>query len=303
MAEQNKILVFGAAGMLGRELLAAAPPPGLELIGLARAQADITSAEQVARAMARYRPGLVINAAAFSNVDGAENEPQAALAVNAQGPENLAKACREAGTPFIHISTDYVFGGGSQTRPYLESDPPQPVNHYGVSKLRGEELVRAACSRHLIVRTSWLFGALARNFIHLMLELMRTRPVIKVVDDQVGCPTPAAGLAQALLSLSAMVLEQGEAAWGTYHLGGPLVINRYQFAQMIWAEARKSLDKDLTIEPVGSEVFAAPAKRPVYSALDCTKIKQRFGLALADWRPELARIVTLLQESEKQPRV
>jgi len=303
MAEQSKIMVLGAAGMLGRELLAAVPPTGLELVGLTRAQADITCAEQVVRAMARHRPGLVINAAAFSNVDGAESEPQAALAVNAQGPRNLAKACHEAGAPLIHISTDYVFGGSGQTRPYLESDQPMPVNQYGVSKLRGEELVRAACPRHLIVRTSWLFGALARNFIHLMLELMRSRAAIKVVDDQVGCPTPAAGLAQALLALSAMVLEQGEAAWGTYHLGGPLVINRYEFAQMIWAQARKSLDKDLTIEPVGSEVFAAPAKRPAYSALDCTKIRQRFGLALADWRPELAWIVKLLQESEKLPRV
>ncbi|MCF8048519.1 MAG: dTDP-4-dehydrorhamnose reductase [Desulfarculaceae bacterium] len=303
MAAQYKILVFGAGGMLGRELMAAPAPNAVSLIGLTRSHADITSPEQVERVMAEHRPGLVINAAAFSNVDGAESEPQAALAVNAQGAGNLARACHQAGVPFIHISTDYVFGGGNQTRPYLESDPPAPINQYGLSKLRGEEQVRAACPRHLIVRTSWLFGALSRNFIHLMLELMRTRPGIKVVDDQVGCPTPAGDLAQALLRLATMVLDQGAADWGTYHLSGPLVINRYEFAQMIWAEARKSLDKDMTIEPVGSEAFAAPAKRPTYSALDCAKIKNRFGLALADWRPELARIVKTLQEAEMRSSV
>lgn len=303
MAVKQKILVFGAGGMLGRELVSATPPHSISLLGLTRAQADITSQEQVDQAMAEQRPALVINAAAFSNVDGAEGQPQAALAANAQGPEHLARACHRAGAPFIHISTDYVFGGDNQTRPFRESDPPRPINQYGRSKLKGEELVRAECPRHLIVRTSWLFGALAHNFIHLMLELMRSRPVIKVVDDQVGCPTPAGELARALLGLADMVLEQGEAAWGTYHLSGPLVINRYQFAQMIWAEARKTLDKDLTIEPVGSEAFAAPAKRPAYSALDCANIKQRFGLALGDWRPELARIVEQLQESEMHSRV
>ncbi|MCB2189964.1 MAG: dTDP-4-dehydrorhamnose reductase [Deltaproteobacteria bacterium] len=303
MAADAKILVFGAGGMLGQELLSVTPPPGMELIGLSRTQADITSSRQVGRVMAEHQPALVINSAAFSNVDGAESQPQAAMAVNAQGPEILAKACAQAGAPFIHISTDYVFGGSGQTRPYLESDPPAPLSHYGLSKLKGEELVRSACPQHLIVRTSWLFGALARNFIHIMLELMRTRPAIKVVEDQVGCPTPARELAQALVTLASMVLELGDAAWGTYHLSGPLIINRYQFAQMIWAEANKSLDKDLTIEPVGSEAFAAPAERPAYSALDCTKIKQRFGLALADWQPELARIVSFLQESEMHARV
>lgn len=303
MAAVGKILVFGAGGMLGRELLAAAPPRGLELIGLTRAQADITEAGHVAQALAGHRPGLVLNAAAFSQVDAAESQPQAALAVNAQGPQNLARACHRAGVPLIHISTDYVFGGSGQTRPYQEDDPPAPLNQYGCSKLRGEELVRAAFPRHLIVRTSWLFGALARNFIHLMLELMRTRPALKVVNDQVGCPTAAADLAQALLRLAGLVLQREQAAWGTYHLSGPLVVSRYEFAQMIWEAARPGLGKEITLEPVGSEAFAAPARRPAYSALDCTKIKQGFGLALADWRPELARIVQTLQETEMPPRV
>lgn len=303
MVEAEKILIFGAGGMLGRELLTATLPDGLELIGLVRALADVTDPEQVARAMGRYRPSLVINAAAFSNVDQAESQPEAALTVNAQGPANLAQACHEAGVPFLHVSTDYVFGGSGQTRPYGEDDPPAPLNQYGRSKLRGEELVRAACPRNLIVRTSWLFGALARNFIHLILELMRTRSALKVVDDQVGCPTAAADLAQSLLRLAAMVVGGGEAAWGTYHLCGPLVINRFQFAKMIWTEARQSLGKEITIEPVGSEAFAAPAERPHYSALNCTKIKKRFGLALPDWRPELVRIVRTLQETEMRPSV
>ncbi|BEQ15885.1 dTDP-4-dehydrorhamnose reductase [Desulfoferula mesophila] len=303
MADNTKILLFGAGGMLGRELLGAPLPGGLSLVGLTRAQADITSPEQVDRALAEHRPGLVLNAAAFSNVDGAESQPKVALAVNAQGPGNLARACGQAGIPLLQVSTDYVFGGSGQTIPYREDDPPAPLNQYGLTKLRGEQLVRQACPSHLIVRTSWLFGALSRNFIHLMLELMRTRAAIKVVADQVGCPTSAGDLAQGLLRLAGLVLSQREPVWGTYHLSGPLVLNRYEFAQMIWAEACKRLDKDLVIEPVGSEAFAAPAKRPAYSALDCSKIEQTFGLAMEDWRPELARIVEYLQKSEQPPRV
>ncbi len=296
-------MVFGAGGMLGRELLATPPPPGLRLTGLTHGQADLAFPDQVARALAQHRPALVINAAAFSNVDAAETEQAAALAGNAQGPENLARACREQGIPLIHVSTDYVFGGRSD-RPYREDDPPDPVNFYGLSKLRGEEAVRAHCPQHLIVRTAWLFGALARNFIHLMLELMRTRPLIKVVQDQVGCPTPAGELARALLGLASAALEPGQTAWGTYHLCGPLTVSRFHFAQMIWEAARPSLAKELVIEPVGGDFFPSPARRPTCTALDCAKIRQRFGLALGDWRPELGRIVNqLLQPAENRPHV
>ncbi|MCB2227347.1 MAG: dTDP-4-dehydrorhamnose reductase [Desulfarculaceae bacterium] len=294
----RKILLFGAHGMLGREIMMTPLPAPMELTGLARAQADVTDPGSVERALAAHRPHLVINATAYSKVDQAEGDPQAARAVNAGGAGNLAVACHQAGVPLMHFSTDYVFDGALR-RPYTESDPPAPLNEYGRSKLEGEELVRAQCPRHLIIRTSWLFGAWAHNFIHTMVGLIKSRPVIKVVDDQVGCPTATLGLAAALIKVAGLLPAQGESAWGTYHLCGPLVLSRYQFAQMIWEAARDRMDKELVLEPVGSEVFAAPAARPAYSALDCAKIKECFGLALEDWRPELARIVAGLLSEEK----
>jgi dTDP-4-dehydrorhamnose reductase len=194
-----RILVTGAGGMLGLALRRAGA--GQDVLGLTRAELDITDAAQVASALGGSRPGAVINCAAWTDVDGAQSDPEGAHAINAIGAGTLAQACAASGVHLVHMSTDYVFDGRG-TRPYIESDPTGPRSVYGQSKLEGERLVGAASPEHLIVRTSWLFGEGGRNFVDTMLGLGAERSEVSVVTDQLGCPTWTGHLAPALIELA-----------------------------------------------------------------------------------------------------
>jgi dTDP-4-dehydrorhamnose reductase len=211
-----RILLTGAGGQLGLEVQKAAARPGADLtvVPLTRSDLDITDPEAVRHALARQKPDILVNAAAYTNVDRAESEPGLALAVNRDGAENLAAACSQANVPLIHVSTDYVFDGRG-TRPYREEDPVSPLNAYGRSKAEGEVRIRARHPEHVILRNAWLYATHGRNFLTTMLRLGRERDTLSVVNDQVGCPTWARDLARAILQIA-------EALPRTPPLGGPI---------------------------------------------------------------------------------
>src|SRR5690606_4610767 len=224
------ILVTGAGGQVGRELLRIGTARGARIVGLARTELDVSDADAVHAALAAHRPTLVVNAAAFTTVDRAEADPGAALAANRDGPAHLADACAALDIPLIHLSTDYVFDG-TKREPYTEDDATNPLNVYGASKLAGEDEVRTRLRRHVILRTSWVFSAHGHNFVRTMLRLAQQSPALSVVADQRGCPTPAIHLAVAILDIARQLEWGRDDAWGTYHLTGRGETTWYAFAQ------------------------------------------------------------------------
>lgn len=275
-----KVLLLGAGGQLGQHLGAYFPG----LVALNRSQLDLSD---LSGALQAYAPEVVINAAAYTAVDRAEDEPAAALEVNCEGPARLALECRRLGVPLVHFSTDYVFSGqGSEA--WSETDICAPVNHYGASKLAGEERLRQNLEQHLIVRVSWLFGAHGQNFVKTILRLAGEREQLRVVSDQRGCPTWCGHLGPVLTRL----LESRQ--WGTYHYCDGPATNWWEFACEIVEQARR-LNWPLKVReivPIASTDYPTRAARPGYSVLDCAKLGH-LGMAQSDWRDGLQR--TLLQ--------
>ena len=284
-----KILVFGASGQIGREVCRAAWPPRYAILPLDRKAVDITKSAAVSAMLARETPDLVINLAAYTAVDRAESEPEVAWAANCVGAAHIAGACDESATPLVHLSTDYVFDG-RKTGPYREEDAVGPLGVYGRSKEAGERAVRAAVARHMILRTAWVFGAYGANFVKTMLRLAAERPVLRVVADQRGCPTAAADIAAALMVIAAHI-ERGEAKWGTYHFVGAGAASWHSFAQAIFDQAAPQLAACPQVEPITTEQYPTPARRPMNSVLDCRKIEEVFGISSPPWRTALATVI------------
>jgi dTDP-4-dehydrorhamnose reductase len=276
-----RLLVTGAGGMLGHDVLRAARRAGHEPIALDRAALDITDAEAVVQAFSRERPEAAINCAAWTDVDGAERHPEQAHLLNAAGAGNVARAAAQAGVAIVHVSTDYVFGGDApldasgSPRAYLESDPTGPRSVYGESKLAGEREVLAASPRHAVVRSSWLFGVDGPNFAATMLRLAAEREAVQVVEDQTGCPTWTGHLAPALVGL----LERG--VTGLAHLAGAGHISWNGFAKEIFRQA----EVNCRVEPATSAEMARPAPRPAWSALESQRDDV---LPLPPWQDGLA---------------
>lgn len=268
----------GAAGQLGQALPAALR--GHDVVALTRGELDIADAASVAAALAAHRPQVVINAAAFNEVDRAESDPEAARRGNVIGPRVLAEATAAAGSVLAHVSTDYVFDG-SGTRPYLESDPTGPRSVYGRSKLEGEEAVRAANPRHFVVRTAWLYAPEGRNFPNTMRALAARGPV-RVVDDQRGSPTYVPHLAAELARLVAT------REFGLYHLAGRGAATWYELARALFT----ALGSDAAVEPVASDAFPRPAPRPRYSVLGTER-----GRVLPPWQDGLAEYVRAVRRA------
>ena len=284
-----KILVFGASGQIGREVCRAAWPPRYAILPLDRKAVDITKSAAVSAMLARETPDLVINLAAYTAVDRAESEPEVAWAANCAGAAHIAGACDESATPLVHQSTDYVFDG-RKTGPYREEDAVGPLGVYGRSKEAGERAVRAAVARHMILRTAWVFGAYGANFVKTMLRLAAERPVLRVVADQRGCPTAAADIAAALMVIAAHI-ERGKAKWGTYHFVGAGAASWHSFAQAIFDQAAPQLAACPQVEPITTEQYPTPARRPMNSVLDCRKIEEVFGISSPPWRTALATVI------------
>ena len=296
------ILVFGGNGQLGRELTRAGAVHQIPLTALSRTQADIADRTAVDEAFALQRPSLVVNAAGYTKVDLAETEAAAARQGNEVGPAIIAEACASAGVPLVHISTDYVFDGRKRGA-YVESDPVAPIGAYGRSKAAGERAVRAATARHLIMRTSWVYGEFGHNFLKTMLRLATTREELRVVDDQRGCPTSTRDLADAILRIAPRLIARDE-VWGTYHFAGSGVTTWCGFASRIVAAQAPITGAKPRVTAITSAEFPTPARRPANSELDCSLFARTFGFGGRPWTEETDAITAVLAaEMRKTPHV
>lgn len=283
-----RLLITGASGQLGGALAALAPDAAV----LGRAAMDFDRPETIAPAFAAVRPDLVINAAAYTSVDRAESEREAAFRANAEGPGALAGLCAAAGVPLIHISTDYVFDG-TKGAPYRETDPARPIGAYGASKRAGEEAVLAQWSRAIILRTSWVYAPWGANFLRTMLAAARRTGKLRVVADQRGTPSYAPDLARAILAIAARIAAEGwrEDFAGLTHMTGTGETTWHGFAEAIFAEAARHGLARPEVAPIATADWPTPTRRPADSRLDCTRLRAVFGLALPDWREAVVRAV------------
>jgi dTDP-4-dehydrorhamnose reductase len=284
-----RILLTGRDGQVGWELRRALAPLG-EVVAAGRPQLDLADAGALARAVRDTAPALIVNAAAYTAVDRAESEPEAAMAVNGTAPGVLAEEARRADAALVHFSTDYVFAG-DKAAPYVEDDAPRPLGAYGRSKLAGEAAVRSSGARHLILRTSWVYGARGRNFLVTMLRLAREREELRVVDDQTGAPTWSRMIAEATVAVvagsrprrradAALFAETG----GVYHLTAQGATTWCEFARAILRAAPAlGLDRVPRVVPIATAEYPSAAARPLNSRLAGDKIRDTFGIALPPW--------------------
>jgi dTDP-4-dehydrorhamnose reductase len=287
-----RLAILGAQGQVGRVLTVLACHEQIPTTALGRNGCDITDALAVKRALIGSR--IAVNCAAYSAVDQAESDADAAYRVNSRGAANVAAACAELGIPLVHLSTDYVFDGVND-RSATENDPPRPLNVYGHSKLRGEGEIRKILATHIILRTSWIFSAHGTNFVLTMLRLARAQSELRVVNDQIGGPTAADDIARAVLRILDACCAPGFDAWGTYHFSGAPAVSWYDFARAILA------DCGTRVVPIATKDFPRPARRPPNSVLDCSLIRRVFGIAQPDWHAGLARVREMLAAQCGEP--
>ena len=300
-----KILLLGADGQVGYELQRAFAPLGEVLPytytgtipgGSKCGHVDFEAEGSLARLVRETQPGWVLNAVAHTAVDRAEDEPAKAQRVNADAVGELAQACKVAGARLVHYSTDYVFAGGLR-RPIREDDPTGPVSVYGKSKLDGEDAIRASGCDHMILRTAWVYAARGANFLRTALRLAAERDELRIVNDQVGSPTPARWLAVA----TALAMARGRDASGTWHVVADGECSWHEFAMAIYGEALAAgvIGKAPKLLGIPSSEYPTKAKRPAYSRLDTARFAADFGLRLPDWREGLRQVVGELAEAKR----
>jgi dTDP-4-dehydrorhamnose reductase len=289
-----RFLLLGATGQVGEELRTSTLPHGIEVFAPTRQELDLCDAHAIARVTAAERWSAVINAAAYTEVDRAESEEESAFAVNAQAPAQLAAETARNAIPLIHISTDYVFDG-RKGAPYVEHDETAPVNTYGRSKLAGEEGVRAANPRHIIMRTSWVYSPYRKNFVKTILRLAAERDRLTIVADQRGCPTAARDIARACINIAIdCALDPEHALYGTYHFAGAGEATWFEFASAIIDMASNRLGKLPQLEPIRTIDYPTPATRASDTRLDCTAVMGAFGLNPRPWRKSLEGTIDCL---------
>lgn len=286
-----KLMVTGAAGMTGSELVAQATDLGWHVVPFDRNALDITDPGLVADAVARAEPDVIINAAAYTAVDAAESEPERAMEINGTAAGSLARAAESCGAAIVHVSTDYVFDG-QKTTPYKPADAVDPIGVYGESKLAGEIEVRNGAKRHAIVRTSWVYSHIGKNFVLTMLNAAKAGKSLRVVDDQHGSPTSAHDLASALLEVAKAFGEKRDVT-GTYHFSNAGITTWYGFAKAIFEIAEMSP----SLTPCTTRDYPTPARRPAWSALDSTTFQQTFGVAPRPWRDALADTISKIHDA------
>jgi dTDP-4-dehydrorhamnose reductase len=288
-----KILVIGKSGQLARAIANESLPPNVELRFAGRSEIDLRKSGSAMAEIARARPDWIINAAAYTAVDLAEQEPELAFAINSQGAGEIAQAAAAVGARMVHISTDYVFDGRSN-RPLTEESRTGPLNVYGQSKLAGEEAVRRNCPNATIVRTSWLYSPFGSNFVATVLRLAAERDVLRIVDDQIGSPTSATDLARALVALLA---RESVGSGEIYHFTGSEACSWADFARGIIATSVDFGGKSANVVPIATEAYPTPATRPAYTVLDCSKFDRDFGFERPGWSGAIRPIVTELMKS------
>lgn len=276
------VLVTGASGQLGQALqFLAGNYPEIAFHFANSTTANITDKTQLQLLFSQIQPDYCINAAAYTAVDKAESEAQKAHEINVVGARNVAEICQEFHTTLLHVSTDFVFDGQQKT-PYKESDNTSPQGVYGLTKRQGEEAIVAVLKEHFIIRTSWLYSRFGNNFMKTMLKFGSERPSMNVVDDQIGTPTHAVDLAKALLA----IIQSGKKAYGIYHFSNEGATSWYGFAKTIFEINKINIE----LNPIPTSAYPTPAKRPEYSVLDKSKIKETFGIEIMDWEESLKKV-------------
>jgi dTDP-4-dehydrorhamnose reductase len=287
-----KILISGARGQVGSELLVQAGIRGHDVYDFGSRELDISNWDQVNRIVNKIKPDVIINAAAYTAVDKAESEQEIAYAVNSQGSENLAKACKTLDIPLLHISTDYVYDGTKET-PYTETDSTNPTGIYGASKLEGDERIEKLWHKHIILRVSWVFSEQGNNFVNTMLRLAEQRDELSIVDDQYGAPTSAKAISSCLLDILACEAFGQLQLWGIYNFQSDPGVTWYDFAGEIFQQAYKLglIKKQMQLKAIPSSEFPTPVKRPANSKLDGQKLLFNFALPPAQWKQDLLSLL------------
>ena len=295
--EPFSILLAGAQGQVGREIAFIAKAKGITMHAFDRQGLDISNATAVDTKISEIRPNLIINAAAYTAVDKAEEEVDKAYTVNRDGAKHLAQACAQYDIPLLHISTDYVFDG-SKPDPYKEDDPVAPLGEYGKSKWQGEESIRQQLKQHIILRVAWVFGSHGHNFVKTMLRFGKERNELRVVDDQHGGPTPARYIAETLIILAEKYRDSRKLEWGTYHYCGTPATTWYGFSEEIFSQSHRlgMLDKLVKVIPISTREYPTPARRPANSILECAKLRTTFGIQQPDWRIALKQVLAEIQK-------
>jgi dTDP-4-dehydrorhamnose reductase len=300
MSDELHMLVLGGTGQVGRELLALPLPAHLRLFAPGRDIVDFENPNAVRRVVGSQSWSAIINAAAYTDVDRAESEEARAFAVNALAVSTLAIEAARHGTPVVHISTDYVFDG-RKGQCYIEQDPVAPLNAYGRTKLAGEWALAASNKRHVIIRTSWVYSPYGRNFLRSVLKLARERDRLTIVGDQLGRPTAAKDVAQVCLSVAIQcATNRDKSTYGTYHFADAGHASWFEFASCIIQKAQGRLHRRPQLVSIGSTEYPTAAVRPADSRLDCSAIKQAFGIVLPDWQTSLSETIERVFEQEKK---
>jgi dTDP-4-dehydrorhamnose reductase len=282
------VLVTGAGGQLGQSLQFIAPNyPEIEFVFCDSKELDITNLENIKQAFNQYKPQFCINTAAYTAVDKAESEPEKAHLINVIGAKNLAKTCKEFEATLIHISTDFVFDGASKM-PYNEDNKPNPTGVYGQTKLDGEKAIQVILENHIIIRTSWVYSQFGNNFMKTIIRLGNEKDSLSVVNDQIGTPTNAVDLAQAVLSCVLSVTQNPQSTTHNkiYHYSNEGQCSWYDFAKKIFEINNINID----LKPIPTSSYPTPAKRPAYSVLDKTKIKETFNIEIKNWEDSLKTV-------------
>lgn len=280
-----KILITGRNGQLAQALQQRLAGLG-QVHVLGREQLDLAEPERIRQVVRELSPNLLVNAAAYTAVDQAENEPALAFAINATAPGVLAEEAARLGVPLLHYSTDYVFDGSKAT-PYTEDDAPNPLSVYGRSKLAGEQAIHAVGGAHLTLRTSWVYSLHGRNFLLTMQRLLQEKPQLRVVADQIGAPTWAGSLAASTLALIQRWQAGQAGAWGTYHMTAQGQTSWFGFAQAIGEHLKAQGRPCAQLLPIPSSEYPTPAQRPLNSRLDCSRLRQQWQVEQPDWRQAL----------------
>ncbi|MFF3700734.1 MULTISPECIES: dTDP-4-dehydrorhamnose reductase [Pseudomonas] len=280
-----KILITGRNGQLAQALQQRLAGLG-QVHVLGREQLDLAEPERIRQVVRELSPDLLVNAAAYTAVDQAENEPALAFAINATAPGVLAEEAARLGVPLLHYSTEYVFDGSKAT-PYTEDDAPNPLSVYGRSKLAGEQAIHAVGGAHLTLRTSWVYSLHGRNFLLTMQRLLQEKPQLRVVADQIGAPTWAGSLAASTLALIQRWQAGQAGAWGTYHMTAQGQTSWFGFAQAIGEHLKAQGRPCAQLLPIPSSEYPTPAQRPLNSRLDCSRLRQQWQVEQPDWRQAL----------------
>lgn len=297
-----RIVIAGWQGQIAQSLLEViAARNDVEACALGRPALDICEVRSIERAFVSIKPHVIINAAAYTDVDKAESEPDRAFALNRDGARQLASVAAGRGVPIIHISTDYVFDG-LKRNPYTEADDPNPQSVYGRSKLSGEEAVASENAQHIILRTAWVFSPFGRNFVKSILERAREGQSLRVVNDAQGSPTYAIHFATAVMDVAARIASSQPIKWGTYHAAGAGAASWYDVARETLKSNRSHELGVADLQPIASASYATKAARPSYCVLDCAKLSREFGLALPEWQSGVSdccrRLSTLTSYAE-----